>query len=40
VMLIVAMFIGRLGPLALVLALAQRSQPMTHRPAVEPVRIG
>jgi trk/ktr system potassium uptake protein len=40
VLLILAMFVGRLGPLALVLALAQRSQPMTYRPAVEPVRIG
>jgi trk system potassium uptake protein TrkH len=35
-----AMFVGRLGPLALVLALAQRTRPIAHRPAVEPVRIG
>ncbi|HEU5202818.1 MAG TPA: potassium transporter TrkG [Candidatus Limnocylindrales bacterium] len=40
VMLTVAMFVGRLGPLALVLALAQRTRPTTNRPAVEPVRIG
>jgi trk system potassium uptake protein TrkH len=39
-LLIVAMFVGRLGPLVLVLALAQRTRPVTHRPAVEPVRIG
>ena len=35
-----AMFVGRLGPLVLVLALAQRTRPVAHRPAVEPVRIG
>ena len=35
-----AMFVGRLGPLVLVLALAQRTRPVTHRSAVEPVRIG
>jgi trk system potassium uptake protein TrkH len=39
-LLVAAMFVGRLGPLALVLALAQRTRPMAHRPAVEPVRIG
>ena len=39
-LLVAAMFVGRLGPLALVLALAQRTRPVTHRPAVEPVRIG
>jgi trk system potassium uptake protein TrkH len=39
-MLIAAMFVGRLGPLVLVLALAQRTRPVAHRPAVEPVRIG
>jgi trk system potassium uptake protein TrkH len=39
-LLTVAMFVGRLGPLVLVLALAQRTRPVTHRPAVEPVRIG
>jgi trk system potassium uptake protein len=38
--LVAAMFVGRLGPLVLVLALAQRTRPVTHRPAVEPVRIG
>ena len=35
-----AMFIGRLGPLTLVLALAARAHPVSHRPAVESVRIG
>jgi trk system potassium uptake protein TrkH len=39
-LLVVAMFIGRLGPLTLVLALASRSRPVAHRPAVETVRIG
>jgi trk system potassium uptake protein TrkH len=39
-LLTVAMFVGRLGPLVLVLALAQRTRPVAHRPAVEPVRIG
>ena len=39
-LLIAAMFVGRLGPLVLVLALAQRTRPVAHRPAVEPVRIG
>ena len=39
-LLTVAMFVGRLGPLALVLALAARTRPVAHRPAVEPVRIG
>jgi trk system potassium uptake protein len=39
-LLVAAMFVGRLGPLALVLALAQRTRPVAHRPAVEPVRIG
>jgi Trk-type K+ transport system membrane component len=34
------MFIGRLGPLTLVLAIAARSRPVAHRPAVETVRIG
>ena len=37
---IVAMFIGRLGPLTLVLALAARARPVSHRPAVETMRIG
>ena len=35
-----AMFVGRLGPLTLVLALAARARPMAFRPAVESVRIG
>jgi trk system potassium uptake protein len=35
-----AMFIGRLGPLTLVLALAARARPIPYRPAVESVRIG
>ena len=36
----VAMFVGRLGPLTLVLALAARAHPVAYRPAVETVRIG
>ena len=36
----VTMFVGRLGPLSLVLALAARSKPVAYRPAVESVRIG
>jgi trk system potassium uptake protein TrkH len=36
----IAMFVGRLGPLTLVLALAARARPMAFRPAVESVRIG
>lgn len=35
-----AMFAGRLGPLTLVLALAARARPVSHRPAVEVMRIG
>lgn len=35
-----AMFVGRLGPLTLVLALAARARPVAYRPAVERVRIG
>ena len=35
-----AMFAGRLGPLTLVLALAARQRPVSHRPAVESLRIG
>lgn len=35
-----AMFAGRLGPLTLVLALAARAKPVSHRPAVETIRIG
>jgi trk system potassium uptake protein TrkH len=38
--LIFAMFVGRLGPLTLVLALAARARPVPYRPAVESVRIG
>jgi trk system potassium uptake protein TrkH len=37
---IVAMYLGRLGPLTLVLALMARSRPMRSRPAVETMRIG
>ncbi|HYO44530.1 MAG TPA: potassium transporter TrkG [Candidatus Limnocylindrales bacterium] len=40
VVLAVAMFIGRLGPLTLVLALSARSRPVRYRPAVETLRIG
>jgi trk system potassium uptake protein len=36
----IAMFIGRLGPLTLVLALAARARTVPSRPAVESVRIG
>lgn len=36
----IAMFVGRLGPLTLVLALAARAHPVSYRPAVESVRIG
>jgi trk system potassium uptake protein len=39
-LLVAAMFIGRLGPLTLVLAIAARTRPVAHRPAVETVRIG
>lgn len=38
--LVPAMFLGRLGPLTLVLALAARSRPVAWRPAVETIRIG
>ena len=37
---IVAMFVGRLGPLTLVLALTARARPIAYRPAVETLRIG
>jgi trk system potassium uptake protein len=37
---IIAMFIGRLGPLTLVLTLAARARPTNYRPAVETMRIG
>ena len=36
----VTMFVGRLGPLSLVLALSARSRPVPYRAAVESVRIG
>lgn len=39
-LLIVAMFVGRLGPLTLVLALTARARPIKYRPAVETIRIG
>ncbi len=35
-----AMFAGRLGPLTLVLALSARARPVPFRPAVETIRIG
>lgn len=38
--LVVAMYAGRLGPLTLVLALTARARPVTARPAVESLRIG
>jgi trk system potassium uptake protein TrkH len=37
---IVAMFVGRLGPLTLALALAARERSVAFRPAVETIRIG
>jgi trk system potassium uptake protein TrkH len=36
----VAMFVGRLGPLTLVLALAARAARTSYKPAVESIRIG
>ncbi|HSH22064.1 MAG TPA: potassium transporter TrkG [Candidatus Caenarcaniphilales bacterium] len=39
-LLIAAMFVGRLGPLTLVLALTARARPVAYRPAVESIRIG
>ena len=39
-LLIPAMFVGRLGALTLVLALAARARPVPSRPAVETMRIG
>ncbi len=39
-LLVPAMFVGRLGPLTLVLALAARARPVDSRPAVEAMRIG
>lgn len=40
VVLIMAMFIGRLGPLALVIGLTARRRPVSYRHAVESIRIG
>jgi len=37
---VLAMYMGRLGPLTLVLALTARARPVAYRPAVESVRIG
>ena len=37
---IVGMFVGRLGPITLVLALSARVRPVPYRPAVETIRIG
>ena len=34
------MYVGRLGPLVFVLALAARARPVAHRPASETLRIG
>jgi trk system potassium uptake protein TrkH len=36
----IAMFVGRLGPLTLALALAARTRAVNYRPAVESIRIG
>jgi trk system potassium uptake protein TrkH len=40
VLIAIAMFAGRLGPLTLVLGLAARARPMPYRPAAESIRIG
>jgi trk system potassium uptake protein len=40
IIVIAAMYLGRLGPLTLVLALTARSRPVLSRPAVETMRIG
>ena len=40
IVLSVAMFAGRLGPLTLALGLAARARPTRYRPAVEAMRIG
>jgi trk system potassium uptake protein TrkH len=37
---VAAMFVGRLGPLTLVIALTARARPVSSRPAVETMRIG
>jgi trk system potassium uptake protein TrkH len=39
-LIVAAMFAGRLGPLTLVLALTARARPVSHRPAAETMRIG
>jgi trk system potassium uptake protein TrkH len=39
-LLIVAMFVGRLGPLTLVIALTSRARAVSSRPAIETMRIG
>jgi trk system potassium uptake protein TrkH len=39
-LIIAAMFVGRLGPLTLVIALTARARPVSSRPAVETMRIG
>jgi trk system potassium uptake protein len=39
-LIVAAMFIGRLGPLTLVIALTARARPVTSRPAIETMRIG
>jgi trk system potassium uptake protein TrkH len=38
--LVATMFIGRLGPLTLILAVAARTRPVPYRAAAEPIRIG
>ena len=40
ILLAIAMFVGRLGPLTLVIALTARARPQSGRPAVETMRIG
>jgi trk system potassium uptake protein TrkH len=40
IIVVLAMFVGRLGPITLVLALSARVRPVPYRPAVEMVRIG
>jgi trk system potassium uptake protein TrkH len=40
IVLTLAMFAGRLGPLTFVLALSARARPVPYRPAVETIRIG
>jgi trk system potassium uptake protein TrkH len=39
-LILVAMFVGRLGPLTLVIALTSRARSVSGRPAVETMRIG